>query len=328
MVLQLVRPRLRVLVASLLGLLAALSLLAPPSPARAEDPPTLAEAQQRVNDLADQLTVANEDLNRVRDALETSRTRQAELDRQLADERDRYQALESEVGAIGSVAYEAGPLAGVHAMLASSSPTALVDQLTYLNLLTDQRRGSIDALGDARQDVERTKNAVDAEVASYSSQENDLRTRSDQLDKDLAHWKDLRDQLSPSPIRPGTQATYYGQASGDAEVAVKYAYNQLGKPYEFGAAGPDTFDCSGLTRAAWLAAGVSIPHSSSEQYNTLPNKVAQENLAPGDLVIFYSDMHHVGIYIGSGQVIHAPQPGDVVRVANMSAMPFYGAVRP
>ena len=96
----------------------------------------------------------------------------------------------------------------------------------------------------------------------------------------------------------------------------------------FGAAGPNAYDCSGLTMAAWNAAGVSLPHSSRNQYASVSTKVSSSDLWPGDLVIFYSTMHHVGIYAGGGMVIHAPNSRSVVKYEQVSNMPFAGAVRP
>lgn len=117
-------------------------------------------------------------------------------------------------------------------------------------------------------------------------------------------------------------------ASGRGATALAFAAAQIGEPYVFGAAGPSSWDCSGLTMMAWRAAGVSLPHSASGQYDTVAQKVSQADLRPGDLVIFYGDMHHVGIYAGNGMVIHAPQPGTPVQYLPMKYMPFAGAVRP
>jgi cell wall-associated NlpC family hydrolase len=95
----------------------------------------------------------------------------------------------------------------------------------------------------------------------------------------------------------------------------------------FAAAGPDTFDCSGLTMAAWAAAGVRMPHYSGSQANMFP-KVTWEQLQPGDIVVFYDDLHHVGLYIGGGMMIHAPQTGDVVKIAPAWRTTFQWGVRP
>jgi len=115
--------------------------------------------------------------------------------------------------------------------------------------------------------------------------------------------------------------------SARASVAVEEAKRQLGKPYVFGGAGPDNFDCSGLVAWAWRAAGVSLPHSAGSQYRDYP-KVPLTALQPGDIVVFGSDLHHDGIYVGGGQMIHAPQTGDVVKYASIYRQDLYGASRP
>lgn len=129
---------------------------------------------------------------------------------------------------------------------------------------------------------------------------------------------------SPTPAPPPPPT---GPVSGSAATAVRFAYAQLGKPYGWGAAGPGAYDCSGLTMASWRAGGVSLPHSSEAQYGSSPH-VSLTALQPGDLIFYGSPIHHVAIYIGGGQVIHAPVPGEVVRIAPMDLEPPVGAVRP
>ena len=109
--------------------------------------------------------------------------------------------------------------------------------------------------------------------------------------------------------------------------AVAYAKAQVGKSYVWGAAGPNSFDCSGLTMAAYAQAGISLPHNSSAQYNSSP-KISESELQPGDLVFYYSPISHVGIYIGNGQVVNALNPGSGVQVSGLHDMPYVGAVRP
>ncbi|WP_344336442.1 C40 family peptidase, partial [Streptomyces globosus] len=112
-----------------------------------------------------------------------------------------------------------------------------------------------------------------------------------------------------------------------AARAVAVAYGAVGKPYVWGATGPGAYDCSGLTQAAWRAAGVSLPRTTYTQINA-GRRVSRGELAPGDLVFFYSGVTHVGLYIGNGQMIHAPRPGSTVRVAPIDSMPWAGASRP
>ena len=132
----------------------------------------------------------------------------------------------------------------------------------------------------------------------------------------------------PAPRAPAPRppSTYSGPASGRAAIAVQEAYRQLGKPYRWGAEGPDSFDCSGLSKWAWAKAGVSLPHYSRAQYNE-GRHVSQGELQPGDLVFFGNPIHHLGIYVGNGNMIHAPQTGDVVKVSPAFRSDYTGAVR-
>ena len=116
-------------------------------------------------------------------------------------------------------------------------------------------------------------------------------------------------------------------ASGRAAVAVHFAMAQVGKPYVYGAAGPNAYDCSGLTMAAWGAAGVGLSHSSSAQYGE-GTHISPSQLQPGDLVFYYSPISHVGMYIGNGMIVNAENPSAGIRVAPLYSMPFVGAVRP
>lgn len=135
------------------------------------------------------------------------------------------------------------------------------------------------------------------------------------------------------PDQSQSYPTYSGPASSRAQVAVKWAYAELGKPYQWGGAGPDSFDCSGLTMWAWGHAGVSLPHSAADQYYSGPH-VLFANLQPGDLVFFAyntadpSTIHHVGIYVGNGNMIDAPHTGAYVRMEPAYRSDYAGATRP
>jgi peptidoglycan DL-endopeptidase CwlO len=132
--------------------------------------------------------------------------------------------------------------------------------------------------------------------------------------------------VTPPPSRPRPAPAASAAVSGRAQIAVSYALAQVGDPYVYGAAGPDSFDCSGLTMAAWAAAGVSIPHSASMQ-SAAGTPVSLSALMPGDLVFYYSPISHVAMYIGNGQVVHAPHTGSVVQVVPLNSMPIAMAVR-
>jgi cell wall-associated NlpC family hydrolase len=131
-----------------------------------------------------------------------------------------------------------------------------------------------------------------------------------------------RDEQAPEePVGPPPPV------KGGAGQAVSTAAAQIGKPYEWAAAGPDSFDCSGLTMYAWSSAGVSLPHSSGAQFSSLPH-VARGQLQAGDLVFFGSPIHHVGIYEGGGVMINAPETGENVRRDSIARADYVGAARP
>ncbi|WP_042390367.1 C40 family peptidase [Streptacidiphilus melanogenes] len=117
------------------------------------------------------------------------------------------------------------------------------------------------------------------------------------------------------------------RATGAAQAAIAYAVAQIGKPYLWGATGPRSFDCSGLTMRAWQAAGVDIPRTSQDQWAQLRHVPVAE-LRPGDLVVYFRGATHVALYVGDGAVIQAPHPGGVVELAAAGSMPILGVLRP
>jgi len=114
--------------------------------------------------------------------------------------------------------------------------------------------------------------------------------------------------------------------SPQAHAALEFALDQRGKPYQFGATGPDSYDASGLAYAAWKAAGITLPRSSSAQYEAIATKVSRDQLLPGDLV-FLSNRNNVGIYVGNDTIVHSPSEGDVVKISPIGSQ-YAGAVRP
>ncbi|OLO31379.1 MULTISPECIES: C40 family peptidase [Streptomyces] len=126
---------------------------------------------------------------------------------------------------------------------------------------------------------------------------------------------------------PGTGSGTDSGYAAKAEKVLAFARAQIGKPYVWGASGPSSYDCSGLTQAAWREAGVTLPRTTWDQVE-VGTRVATADLQPGDLVFFYDDISHVGIYKGDGMMIHAPKPGANVREESIYYMPIYGSVRP
>ena len=135
--------------------------------------------------------------------------------------------------------------------------------------------------------------------------------------------------LSPLPASAHTAVATSASAtavSGAAQTAVNTALAQVGDRYVYGATGPNSFDCSGLTTFSYKAAGVSLPRTSKAQ-SGFGAPVSKANLQPGDLVFFYSPVSHVGMYIGNGQMVHASTAGKPVAVVSLDSMPSYSGAR-
>ncbi|WP_128976034.1 NlpC/P60 family protein [Streptomyces roseicoloratus] len=132
---------------------------------------------------------------------------------------------------------------------------------------------------------------------------------------------------APTPTPTTPPPTGGSSYAAKAAEALAFARAQIGKPYVWGATGPSSYDCSGLTQASWRAADVDLPRTTWDQVK-VGTRVATADLLPGDLVFFYDDISHVGIYIGDGRMIHAPKPGAYVREESIYYMPIYGSVRP
>jgi cell wall-associated NlpC family hydrolase len=254
------------------------------------------------------------------------------------------------------------PFGTFGAMLASGSPGEFAAQASIIDVVASRRAAVLTQAAKASAAATKAESEARAATAAAAKLTADLAAKRTDLSQRAAQSKALFDRLStaerraflaaqphsmeeprasraapradPSPSEPSPSSSPSVDpppsnvpVSGRAGVAVATARAQLGDPYVWAAEGPDAFDCSGLTLYAWRAAGVSLPHSSSMQMSS-GTRVSQSELQPGDLVFYGSPVHHVAIYVGGGQVIHAPQSGDVVRYASVSMMSVSGAVRP
>jgi cell wall-associated NlpC family hydrolase len=326
-------------IAASLALAGAVGLAVIPSAGPASAEPTLAQTERTLSDLGTKLNAINEQYNDANASLQESREKQKKLLDQIKPFQDKYDEYQERVSAIGAASYRGGQPGMLTAVLTGNSPQDVVDRLGLLDQVSRDQAGAIDALEKARKPLDATKKKLDAEIAVQARQHKVLKDRKALLDRDYAKWKKLNSQLeaknkSARASRSGRTdppPVYDGPATGRGATVVKFAYAQIGKYYVFGASGPSNFDCSGLTLRAWSKVGVSMPHSARKQYAKFP-KVSSANRRPGDLVFFYSDLHHVGIYVGNGKMIHASKPGSPIALVSIET-PYYrrnyqGAVRP
>ncbi len=307
---------------------AVVSVIWNPSIANAE--PSLLEVRSQVKQLTTKMRNANENLNRARDKLEAGQQRQQELESKLGELQHRHDQTSAKIGKLGAAAYVNGGNVSAGGVLSSGSPEAMLDQLSYIEVLNAENSKALREYRAASKKLNEAKEGIDTEVQQRKETTESAEKQKKALQADFDKWKELWKKLAPKEVEDGITGVYDGSASGNAAAVVKYAYAQLGKPYAFGAAGPHSFDCSGLTQMAWRQAGVKLPHSARQQWATLKRKVSLGSLASGDLVFFYGGVSHVGIYIGSGKMIHAPAPGQSVKIEKIriGGMPIAGVARP
>ncbi|MEV8549567.1 NlpC/P60 family protein [Streptomyces glaucescens] len=182
-----------------------------------------------------------------------------------------------------------------------------------LSRLTAEEKARLAAI-EKRKQEEAERRA--AELARQQAEAEAEERRRQQEEAAAAGRGAAQEEASGTPASPdgtgGTSATTGSGYDAKAEKALAFARAQIGKPYVWGATGPGSYDCSGLTQAAWKAAGVTLPRTTYDQV-TSGTTVSLSAARPGDLVFFYDDVTHVGLYIGNGMMIHAPKPGAYVR---------------
>ncbi|GAA1847491.1 C40 family peptidase [Asanoa iriomotensis] len=304
---------------------AVLALLGPLAAPAAADP-SADEVRKRLKTAAHQLEVVVEQYNDLR--LEVKRGHQ-EADRlraRIAPLERTAQARSSEVGTIAAAAYRTGRAANVIGLLHSGSPQALGDKLAMLEALGTQRGRAIEALAAANRDVAAAQEGLNALAAKERTQGAKLLAKKRHIEAEIARLDALRFDLGISDLPPILEDPP-ALPPGAASAAVRFAYAQLGKPYEWGASGPRGYDCSGLTAAAWRAAGVNLPHNARAQYGAVAH-IGRGQLRPGDLVFYYGNIQHVGLYVGGGRIIHAPQHGERIRFDRADYQPVHGYGRP
>src|SRR6266545_1052063 len=262
------------------------------SPARIQ---SLQSQLERLNQQADQLVEqylqAKLELQRTQSMLSSLRSDEQQAAQVLQDAQER-------LGARAAAAYIQGPGVDLSALLESKNPSDTIDRVQVLDLLARQDGDLMDTLKVAGETYQQRKRALEASQREQARQLASLDAKKRQIDQTVSRTEQLLSQVT---------------ASGGAAKAVAYAKAQVGKPYAYGADGPDSFDCSGLTMMAWAQAGVSLPHSSSAQYSAT-RRISAGELQPGDLIFYYSPISHVAIYVGGGMQVAATHTGDYVRL--------------
>ena len=333
------RKRTRVATA-LAGVVASATALALLNPLPGHAEPDIDEVRGKVETLYHKAEQASERFNDARVDREAAQTRLRTLRADLKRQEERVEEIRDQVAAALVQDYQGQSLSTTSQVVLSDDPDAFLEQLSAVSAFNDQRGAMMaDFTVEARQ-LEIRRAAAKKELDALAELEETLAEEQAEIDANAAEAEELLEELeeraaaAAAPSRSGTRTAAETSpvpasvpVSGRAKAAVDYALAQVGDAYVWGASGPDAYDCSGLTMAAWAAAGVSLPHSSSAQMSST-TPVSTSDLQPGDLVFYYSPVSHVGIYIGNGQIVDAANPGTGVRVAGLHSMPLTGAGRP
>ncbi|OBQ51323.1 hypothetical protein A4U61_14705 [Streptomyces sp. H-KF8] len=306
--------------------------------------PQLAPGQVRAeaDRLFQEAEAATEKYNGAKEKAESARRRLHDLQDEAAREEDRLNSARAALGSVAAAQYRSGGLDPGLQLILSDDPDGYLDGAAFAERAGSRQNTAVGRVREQLREIEQLRGAARLELTSLTSRQAELRRHKKTVTGKLDAARRLLSRLTPEqrtePTDAGTDRTgpaapasapgsVTAQAPGPrAADAVSYAYRKLGSPYVWGATGPNAFDCSGLVQAAYRSAGVSLPRTTYAQIN-VGRRVARSELRPGDLVFFYSGITHVGLYIGDGQMIHAPNSDSSVRVAPLTEMPFAGAAR-
>ncbi|MEU8001494.1 NlpC/P60 family protein [Catellatospora sp. NPDC049111] len=308
-------------------------------PAHAE--PTPAEIEAQITDAWNKLEPVIEEYNKVHAELNNLKKKAAALDAKLAPLRLTVEVTRARVGAVASEYYKGGRTQEINSLLSTGSPQQFAQQLSLLTQLAHSKQEQIAKTIEVKAAFDQQKAELDQVIADQAKKDADMAVKKQAIEADMVRLAALRlkaygsggpggslkiGNLCPVPAL-GTQ----DNTSSKGNTAALTACRQISKRYVFGANGPDTFDCSGLTQWAWAKAGVELTHYTKAQW-TEGKRVSTPIV--GDLVFFYPNdgLHHMGMYVGkvNGRrvMVHAPHTGDVVRMQYIDVMPLAGYVRP
>ncbi|MFE7357747.1 NlpC/P60 family protein [Streptomyces sp. NPDC057543] len=312
-----------------------------PGSAHADPQPTPAQIKAEADRLYHDAEVATEQYNGAKEKATAAADAVDTLRDEAARRTERLNASRNALGSLAAAQYRTGGLDPSVQLALSSDPDQYLERASYVDRIGDRQAAEVDEVERQVARIAQLRSQAKGKLAALASRQAELKKHKATIRTKLADAQRLLAALSPAErtayegsdgVRSAGRADR-GIARGPvlapdsrAAEAVAFAYGALGKPYVWGATGPSSFDCSGLIQAAWRSAGVSLPRTTYTQINA-GQHISRSELAPGDLVFFYSGISHVGLYIGNGQMIHAPRPGAPVRIAPIDQMPFAGATR-
>lgn len=326
-----------------------------PATSQADPQPTIAQVEQRLASLQSDAENATEDWLAAKLDAEKAQQQLDKLNAKVQRSQKRLDGLRTEVGAFAAAAYRSGGVDQTLQLLLASDPSQFLEQASDLDGIARRQSDLMHQVVVASQQLDADKLVAKQQSAALDAIRADMAAKKATIDQKVAETQRLLNTLKAEQRRKLEAAQARARAAAQAEAraaaatrpsrdswkssgssvapsdraagAVRFALAQVGKAYVYAASGPNAYDCSGLTMAAYRSVGVYLPHQSGAQYGS-GRHVSASELRPGDLVFYYSPIHHVGMYIGGGKIVHAANPSAGVRIDSLYSMPYVGAVRP
>ncbi|MFF8657776.1 C40 family peptidase [Streptomyces huasconensis] len=322
---------------------------AEPTP-RTEPTPRSDESLERVRKEIEKLYhdagVATDAYNAAEEKADKQSERIVKLAKDIAEGQARLKKLKARAGAAARAQYRGGGMPDEAQLMLSDDPRQFLDGAGRMRQGEKATRGMLTELKRTQEDLRiyaedatarwkkleanrkakaASKKKIKKKIADAEKLESRLEKEERERLRELEEEAALKKQSAW--VSSGALKDIGGKATSEGQKAVAFATAQIGKPYVWGAEGPGSYDCSGLTSKAWAAAGRGIPRTSQEQWKQLPH-IDMKNMRPGDLIIYHADASHVGMYVGNGAIVHAPRPGRDVTIAGAGSMRILGVVRP
>lgn len=307
----------------------------------ADPKPSLDDVKAQIDGLNTQQEAASEKYDGAKERGDQLRQQASQLQDEVARQQAEVTQLEGGLAGVAADQYRNGGIDPSVQLMLNSNPTAYLDQASSMAQATDTQTEALKSLQADQRKLDQEKQEATAALAELDRSTQELNQAKADVQAKLAAAQQLMNSLSAtdratlqqadrasrSSARVDLSTLNLPPASGYAATAVATALSELGKPYSWGATGPSTFDCSGLMVFSYASAGVSLPRTSQEQadYGVTVPSLAQAQ--PGDLVIYGPGAHHVGMYIGNGDIVHAPHTGDVVRIASATSVGSIETIR-
>ncbi|MFI5791959.1 NlpC/P60 family protein [Streptomyces sp. NPDC051677] len=324
-----------------LSALSVLSLAAAALGAVSAAPATAAPhdgTRAEVDRLFEEAEKATEAYNKADERADTLRKQVGEAQDHIARQQARINGLREQLGSLAGAQYRSGGLDPSVALLFSDDPEDYLDKASVLDRITAHQAGELKELQGAMRELTQERAEAAAKLTELDKSRKAVASHKRTVEQKLARARQLLNSLPSADRAAYDRASRSGRedlpdfagavpASGRAAAALAAVRSALGKPYVWGANGPSGFDCSGLMQWSYAQAGVSLPRTSQAQAHA-GRRIPLSQAQPGDIVTYRSDASHVGMYVGNGQVIHAPYPGAPVRYDPVGMMPVSSVTRP